>query len=93
MLAVLATLRQVILPFREDIVASLFPTACTKTSKTTGLKGRKKPGDEDSGASEAGASTVSNKSRCLQEQIVLARTSPVLIVNVISLFVIAQVRF
>lgn len=90
-LAVLATLRQVFLPFREEIVASLLPVTFIKQCKKANSKPGKKLEDEESGGSEAGASTVSSKSRCLQEQIILARTTPVLIANMVSLFIIIQV--
>nr|CDS21126.1 protein dpy 19 1 [Echinococcus granulosus] len=96
-LAVLVTIRQLLLPCRSDHTISTSASstaskaAATTTAPTKKLDGRSVV-EDDSEASdgEAGASTVSFKSRCLQEQILLARATPGFISDVISVFVIMQ---
>ncbi|KAM7539395.1 hypothetical protein Aperf_G00000057950 [Anoplocephala perfoliata] len=96
LLAVLVTSRQVLLPFRSDHSASSSSTSQTSkdmNSRTASTANKWGPKGEDSEITEAeaGASTVaSSKSRCLQEQILLARSTPILIADVISIFIILQ---
>lgn len=96
-LAVLVTIRQLLLPFRSDHTTSTSASSAASkaATETTSKKksDRRVVAEDDSEASdgEAGASTVSFKSRCLQEQIFLARATPAFVADVISVFVIMQV--
>lgn len=92
-LAILLTFRQTLLPFRSDV-----PVFKSKSSSPQNVKSKKagvatsgRGDDSDITEVEPGASTVSGKSRDLQEQILLARKTPTLIADVVSLFTIIQV--
>ncbi|KAL5105210.1 putative C-mannosyltransferase DPY19L2 [Taenia crassiceps] len=95
-LAVLVTIRQLLLPCRSDYTTStLASSAASKAAAEATSKkklDKRAVAEDDSEASdgEAGASTVSFKSQCLQEQILLARTIPAFIADVISVFIIMQ---
>ncbi|KAL5961036.1 putative C-mannosyltransferase DPY19L1 [Taenia solium] len=95
-LAVLVTIRQLLLPCRSDHTTSTSASSAASkasteiTSKKKSDKRAVVEDDSDASDGEAGASTVSLKSRCLQEQILLARATPAFIADVISVFVIMQ---
>ncbi|VDM30623.1 unnamed protein product [Hydatigera taeniaeformis] len=91
-LAVLVTIRQLLLPCRSDHTNSASASSATSKAASAKKSDGKAVAEYDSEVSdgEAGASTVSFKSRCLQEQILLARATPAFIADVISVFVIMQ---
>ncbi|KAM3184946.1 hypothetical protein ACTXT7_007379 [Hymenolepis weldensis] len=94
-LAILLTFRQALLPFRSDFSisnkskSSQNSKSKTSTSKKSVVTTTGKD-DSDVTEAEAGASVISSKSRGLQEQILLARTTPILVADVVSIFVIIQ---
>ncbi|VDO15190.1 unnamed protein product [Rodentolepis nana] len=95
-LAALLTFRQALLPFRSDFSSSSkskssqISKSNTSITKKSVITTTGKDDDSDITEVEAGASAISSKSWSLQEQILLARITPILIADVVSVFVIIQ---
>nr|CDS34306.2 protein dpy 19 1 [Hymenolepis microstoma] len=91
-LAALLAFRQALLPFRSDFSNSN-KSKSSRSSKSNASIPKKSvitTTGKDDDSDITGASVISSKSWSLQEQILLARITPILIADVVSVFVIIQ---